>query len=97
MFRTTQDIVELRRWAELRGARPCRDDRTGRLVLVLPGRAGGCALDVGWDEFEPTFLASGEVFVYDDAPGYARFFLGPAAEAHAFICGGVLDGPHVLG
>lgn len=97
MFRTTQDVVELRRWAEMRGARPCRDDRTGRLALVMPNRPGGCALEVGWDEFEPTFLASGEVFVYDDAPGHARCFIGPAAEAHAFICTGVVDGPHALG
>ncbi len=86
MYRTTQDVVELRRWAEMHGARPCRDERTGRLLLVLPGEGGAC--DVGWDEFEPAFLACHDVFVYDDAPGRPRCFVGAAADAHAFICGG---------
>jgi hypothetical protein len=91
VFRTTQDVVELRRWAEAHGARPCRDERTGRLLLALPAQGGAC--DVGWDEFEATFLACHDVFVYDEAPGRPRCFVGPAADAHAFICGGVADGP----
>ncbi len=94
MFRTTQDVVELRRWAEAHGARPCRDERTGRLTLLLPGQGGAC--DVGWDEFEPTFLARGDVFVYDESPGHVQCFIGPAADAHAFLCGAV-DGPHAVG
>ncbi len=94
MFRTTQDVVELRRWADAHGARPCRDERTGRLVLVLPGQAAAC--EVGWDEFEPTFLVAHDVFVYDDAPGRPRCFIGPAAEAQAFICGGAADGSHAV-
>ena len=96
MFRTTQDVVELRRWAEMHGASPCRDELTGRLVLALPGRAAGRYLSVGWDEFEPAFLASQDVFVYDDAPGRPRCFVGPAAEAHAFISAG-LDALHAAG
>jgi hypothetical protein len=86
MYRTTQDVIELRRWAETRGARPSREKETGRLRLAFPGDAGGC--DVGWDEFEPAFLTRRDVFVYDDAPGAGSCFLGPAEEAHAFICGG---------
>ena len=95
MFRTTQDVVELRRWAESHGARPCRDEHTGRLALLLPGQAGACA--VGWDEFEPAFLAHQDVFVYDESPGRPQCFIGPAAEAHAFICGGAAEGPHAVG
>ena len=86
MFRTTQDVIELRRWAEARGARPCREERTGRLALALPGQGGD--RDVGWDEFEPTFLQRHDVFVYDDAPGCSRCFVGPADEARLFLCGG---------
>jgi hypothetical protein len=91
VFRTTQDVVELRRWAEAHGARPCRDERTGRLVLSLPGQGSAC--DVGWDEFEATFLATHHVLVYDESPGRPRCFVGPPAEAQQFICG-VPDGPH---
>jgi hypothetical protein len=84
MLRTTLDILELRHWAESRGARPCRDELTGRLGLALPGRA--CtAREVGWDEFEPTFAVTRSVFVYDDSPGARRFFIGGVDEAHAFV------------
>ncbi len=76
----------MRRWAEAHGARPCRDDRTGRLIIALPGEGGACG--VGWDEFEPAFLTGRDVFVYDDAPGHARCFVGSAEDAQAFICGG---------
>jgi hypothetical protein len=93
VFRTTQDVVEIRRWAEAHGARPCRDEHTGRLGLALPGEGKEC--DVGWDEFEPTFLMSHDVFVYDDAPGRARCFVGPASEARDFLCGGA-QGPHAV-
>jgi len=90
VFRTTQDVVELRRWAEAHGVRPGRDLATGRLVLSRPGLGG--AWEVGWDEFEPTFLASGDVFVYDEGPGRARWFLGPPAEARAYVSGTVDTG-----
>jgi hypothetical protein len=84
MLRTTEDVVEIRHWAEAHGARPCRDEGSGRLVLALPGDP--CAArEVGWDEFETTFLAWHDVFVYDDAPGVRRFFVGPIEEAHRFV------------
>lgn len=83
MLRVTQDIVELRRWAESRGAQPCRDRASGRIALAFGDDA--CAFLVGWDEFEPTFFACRCVFVYDEAPGSHRHFLGPTEEAHAFV------------
>ncbi len=82
MLRVTQDVLELRRWAEARGAKPCRDRSTGRLALVFA--RDPCAVPVGWDEFEPAFCASRCVFVYDEAPGSRRSFVGPADEAKAF-------------
>jgi hypothetical protein len=85
MLRTTQDIVELRRWAESRDGQPCRDPRTGRIALAFAGDP--CAFPVGWDEFEPAFMASRSVFVYDEAPGSRRHFLGPIEEAHEFVAG----------
>jgi hypothetical protein len=95
VFRTTQDVVEVRRWAEIHGARPCRDELTGRLLLAFPGEGG--AFEVGWDEFEPTFLLNHDVFVCDDALGHTTNFIGGAAEAHAFLCGRRVDGPHAHG
>lgn len=83
MLRTTQDVVELRRWAESRGGRPCREGRSGRLGLAFAGEP--CPFPVGWDEFEPAFCASRSVFVYDEGPGAHRFFVGPQDEAHAFV------------
>ncbi len=83
MLRTTQDVVELRHWAESRGAQPCRDPGCGRIALAFAGDP--CAFPVGWDEFEPAFMASRSVFVYDEAPGSRRHFLGPMDEAHAFV------------
>jgi hypothetical protein len=85
MLRVTQDVVELRRWAESRGARPCRDGATGRIGLSFEGAP--CSVAVGWDEFEPAFCVSRCVFVYDDAPGGRRFFVGGEDEAHAFVSG----------
>lgn len=83
MLRVTQDVVELRRWAEARGARPCRDRSTGRPALVFGDDP--CAVPVGWDEFEPTFCAGRCVFVYDEAPGSRRAFVGTAEEARAWV------------
>jgi hypothetical protein len=83
MLRVTQDVVELRRWAESRGARPCRDPASGRIALSFPD--GSCTFPVGWDEFEPAFMFSRSVFVYDEAPGSRRHFLGSEPEAHAFV------------
>ncbi len=83
MLRVTQDVVELRRWAEARGARPCREGDTGRIALVFAGEP--CPFPVGWDEFEPAFCASRSVFVYDEGPGSRRHLLGSEEEAHAFV------------
>jgi hypothetical protein len=83
MLRVTQDVVELRRWAEAHGACPCRDMATGRIALAFPGDP--CAFPVGWDELEPAFCFSRSVFVYDEAPGSRRHLLGNEAEAHAFV------------
>ncbi len=88
MFRTTQDILELRRWAEARGARPCREEESGRLTLVVPGAGGAEVCEVGWEEFEPAFVTRRDVFVYDDAPGCSRCFVGSLVEAHAYVRAG---------
>ncbi len=83
MLRVTGDVVELRRWAESRGGRPCREAGTGRLRLEF---GGGCGeLEVGWEEFEPNFCAGRCVFVYDDAPGAVRWFIGSEADAHEYV------------
>ncbi len=91
MLRVTDDVVELRRWAEARGGRPCRDEASGRLRIAFGGDR--CAVDVGWDEFEPAFCAGRSVFVYDDAPSSPRFFVGGAEEARRFVSG-AQAGPH---
>ena len=85
MLRTTQDLLELRRWAEARSARPHREEVTGRLALAVPGSR--CGREVGWDEFEPTFRALGQVCVYDGAPGACRSFIGSPEEARRFLLG----------
>ncbi|GAO02745.1 hypothetical protein [Anaeromyxobacter sp. PSR-1] len=86
MLRTTQDVVELRRWAEAREARPCREEASGRLALAMPGESCPTAMrEVGWDEFEPAFAWIRAVAVYDDAPGGRRCFVGGYDEAHAFV------------
>jgi hypothetical protein len=96
MLRTTEDLCEMRRWAEMRHARPCREEDRGTLRLALPGQP--CAArEVGWDEFEVTFRMSHSLFVYDDSPGASRCFVGTADAAHAFIvetCGQTSAWPH---
>jgi hypothetical protein len=84
MLRATEDVVEIRHWAEGRGARPCRDQETGRLGLALPGEPCTAA-EVDWAEFEATFLAMRFVFVYDDSPGARRVFVGGVDEAYRFV------------
>ncbi len=85
MLRVTSDVLELRRWAEPRDGRPCRDATSGRLRVAFPGDP--CSVDVGWDEFEPAFCAGRCVCVYDDAPDARRHFIGAMDEAHAFLAG----------
>ena len=87
MLRATQAVTEIRRWAEARGGRPCRDEASGQIGIALPGLP--CeARDVGWDEFEVTFRVTGCVFVYDDAPGSRRMFVGAPDAARAWMSGG---------
>jgi hypothetical protein len=86
MLRVTQDVLEIRRWAEVHDANPCRAEASGRLALVLSGERCS-AVGVGWDEFEATFLASQSVCVYDDSPGSRRVFVGSLDEAHRFVHG----------
>jgi hypothetical protein len=87
MLRVTQDVLEIRRWAEAHDASPCRDEASGRLLLALAGEPCA-AMDVGWDEFEATFLATRSVCVYDDSPGVRRVFVGGPDEARRFVHGG---------
>ncbi|WP_041448536.1 hypothetical protein [Anaeromyxobacter sp. Fw109-5] len=84
MFRTTQSVTEIRRWAESRDGRPCRDEGSGRLGIALPGQP--CeAREVGWDEFEVAFRVTGCVFLYEDAPGSRRLFVGSPDDARAWM------------
>ena len=83
MLRVTEDVLELRRWAEARGGRPCRDAVSGRLRVAFAGDR--CAVEVGWEELEPAFCAGRCVFVYDHAPGARRHFVGGIDEALAFL------------
>jgi hypothetical protein len=84
MLHVTDDVMELRAWAESRGGWPCRDEVTGRLAVAFPG-GGDHGVEIGWDEFEPTFCQGRCVFVYDDAMGSRRCFVGSEAEARAFV------------
>ncbi|HEX9050463.1 MAG TPA: hypothetical protein VF841_08035 [Anaeromyxobacter sp.] len=86
MLRVTDDVLELRRWAEARGGSPCRDAASGRLRIAFADDP--CTVGVGWAEFEPAFCAGRCVFVYDDAPGARRHFVGEREEALAFLGGG---------
>jgi hypothetical protein len=88
MLRATEDVVEIRRWAEGRGARPSRDGGSGLPGLAFPGEPSAAA-EVGWDEFEVTFLLMRCVCVYDDAPGGHRAFVGGVEEAYRFVEGKV--------
>lgn len=83
MLRVTDDLIEVRRWAEHRGGRPCRR-LDGSLAFAFEG-AGSPGLPIGWDEFEPNFVLERCVLVYDESPGSLRSFVGPAAEARAWI------------
>jgi hypothetical protein len=83
VLRVTDDLLELRHWAEERGGCPCRalDGRIGLCFGVDPAPA----LLVGWDEFESNFVLRRCVLVYDDAPGSIAVFIGDAVEARAFV------------
>ena len=83
MLRVTDDLLELRRWAEERGGIPCRR-LDGRLALCF-GDGERPGLIVGWDEFESNFVLSRGALVYDDAPGCTHCFVGTALEARAWV------------
>ncbi len=84
MLRATDDVVEVRRWAEARGGWPCRDPATGRLAVGFPGDVWE-GEEIGWEEFEPTFCLGRWVFVYDDGRDSRRCFVGSEREARAFV------------
>jgi hypothetical protein len=86
MLHVTEDVLEIRHWAERHGARPCRDPGDGRLSLALPGEP--CPAEIGWDEFEPSFCVARLLFVYDDAPGRTRFFVGSEPDARHYVSSG---------
>jgi hypothetical protein len=84
MLRVTDDVLEVRRWAERHGARPCRDRESGRLMLAAPGEP--CpSIEVGWDEWEPAFRWTRCVLVYDDAPGLRPRFVGDEDAARRWL------------
>ncbi len=84
MLRVTDDILEVRCWAEARDGWPCRDAENGRLSLSFPGKP--CSgIEVGWDEFEPTFCAAHCVFIWDDSPCSQLCFIGSEEEARAWF------------
>ncbi len=84
MLRATQELMQIRRWSEARSGRPCRDEANGRLSVALPGEPCS-AREVGWDEFEVTFRVWGCVFLYDDAPGARRSFVGTPEAAREWM------------
>jgi hypothetical protein len=81
MWRSTQELVQMREWVESRAGWPCRRI-DGRITFNFPGeRCGG--LEIGWAEFEINFLAGRMAFAYEDEePG--RWLLGTWAEARDF-------------
>ncbi len=79
----TQSVSTIRRWTEERQGWPCRR-LDGRLDVGFAGEA--CrGIEIGWNEFEPTFCALGAVFVLDDAPESRTCFVGPPDEARRFL------------
>ena len=83
MLRATQDLLELRNWAERRGGSPCRH-WNGRIGLCF-GDDPWPALRVGWDEFEINFCLGHCVCVYDDSPGSSHVFIGSGDEARVYV------------
>ena len=83
MLRATDDVLELRHWAEERGGSPCRLLDGGLALCFEAAERPGLAVD--WAEFEANFVVARSVCVYDDAPGARRCFVGTVAEARAFV------------
>lgn len=90
MLRVTQDVVQVRRWAEERRGRPARR-LDGRIALNLPGDI--CrGVEIGWDEFEPVFCAGRLAFAHGEA-GSDLWFIGTPREAREFLERMVGGGP----
>ncbi len=83
MLRVTDDLMEVRHWAERRGGRPCRR-LDGQPCLTFEPSAPS-AIPVGWDEFEAAFVLGRCVLAYDDAPGCVRCFIGKESDIRAFV------------
>jgi hypothetical protein len=83
MLRVTDDILELRHWAEERCGYPCRE-LGGRVILCFVADPSP-ALAIGWDEFEPIFSLGRLVAVYDDGPGCNEVFVGTSREAREYV------------
>ena len=81
MLRVTDELMEVRPWAEARGACPFR--RLDGTLGLSPGPPS--SLPVSWGEFEATFRLGHQVVVYDDAPGACSSFVGTAEEARAYV------------
>jgi hypothetical protein len=92
MLRVSEDLLELRHWAEERYGHPCRHP-DGRIGLCF-GADPSPALPVGWDEFEANFCLGRCVFVYDDSPGCNHVFIGNVNEARVYVASA---DPHVSG
>lgn len=83
MLRVTDDLIEVRRWAEHRGGQPCRRPDGQPCLSFAPGAPP--PVPVGWDEFEATFVLGRCVLAYDDAPGSRRCFIGTEHDVRAFV------------
>jgi len=83
MLRVTEDVLEVRHWAEERGGSPCRRP-DGHLTLCF-GADPSPAIPVGWEEFEPNFMLGRCVLVYDDSPGCNHCLVGTMEEARAYV------------
>ncbi len=83
MLRVTDDLMEVRHWAEHRGGRPCR--RPDGIPCLSFAPDDDPPIPVGWDEFEAAFVLGRFVLAYDDAPGCKRCYIGTEREVRAFV------------
>lgn len=91
MLRVTDELVEVRRWAEARGARPFRHADGG---LALEQGEPDAAVAVDWGEFESAFRLGRSVAVFDEAPGSCTSYVGTKEEARAYVARAA---PHASG
>jgi ferritin-like metal-binding protein YciE len=69
----TQDIEEIRAWAEARGGKPAavkstgKGDDVGILRIDFPGYSGGDSLEeISWDQWQEKFEENNLTFLYQD-------------------------------